>query len=402
MRYPGLISVFILFLSATLVSGQTLDRLQDDAKKLEDEIRIANELLSQTKSQRQVSQNELKLIQNKISNRRGIVSNLDRQSTVITNDITEKGSTVQQLQDDLAQLKKEYTEMVYNAYKNYKLNNFLVFLFASRDFNDATRRIAYMRRYNRMRQQKAGEITTTTAMIADEITQLEGQKDELVQVRQGREAEINALAKDQSEYQTSSNRLLQQENRIAAEVKSKQQQFDKLQQQIKDMIAAEARRNNSPTLSAAEREYIANLTGRFDQNMGQLPYPVRSGVIVDQFGMHAHPTLRGITVNNNGVNIAAGKGAEVRTVFDGDVKQVVFIQGTNNSVLISHGNFITVYSNLTEVSVKSGDKVALNQTIGRLSSSDNSDDCILHFEIWKLAQGSGNPTNLNPASWIRR
>ena len=119
-------------------------------------------------------------------------------------------------------------------------------------------------------------------------------------------------------------------------------------------------------------------------------------MIVDRYGVHPHATQKGLMVNNKGVNIASGSGAEVRAVFEGDITQIVFVQGLNNTVIIRHGNYLTTYSNLASVNVKTGDKVTLNQVIGRLSNSDNSDDCVLHFEIWKETE------NLNPEQWLRR
>lgn len=401
MKLFGLLFAAILLLPAA-GREQTIDDLRAELNQTEEEIRITNELLSKTKSERQVSQNQLKLIQNTITNRRNIVSNLDKQSTVITGDITAKSLTIQQLEDSVGTLRREYADMVYNVYKNYKLNNFLVFLFSSKDFNDVTRRISYMRRYNQMRVRKAAEIDSMSVLISGEIIQLEGKKDDLVKVRQGRENEIKSLAKDQTEYQTAATRLSRQESQLAAKVKEQERQRAQIQQKIKDLVAAEARKNNAATLSAAEQEYIAGLSGRFDQNMGKLPYPLRGGVIVDRYGIHPHPTMKGITVNNTGINIAGEKGADVKSVFEGDVSQVVIMQGANNTVLIRHGNYITVYSNLTQVNVKSGDKVAINQTIGKMANTDDSDDYVLHFEIWKIAQGSATPANLNPTPWLMR
>lgn len=376
--------------------AQNLEDLRKEVENAQEEIRLTNQLLSKTKSNRQSSQSQLKLIQNKIRNRKNIVANLEKQSSLITNDITSKSSTVKQLEDSLQILRKEYGDMVYNAYKNYKLNNFLVFLFASKDFNDATKRIAYMRRYNHMRQMKAAEIDSVSMRITGQITELQGKKDDLVKVQQARQNEIATLGKDETEYKSSVNKLNKEESRLASQIKAKQQEINRIQQQIKKIVAAQAKKDSNVPRSAAEEEYIANLSGQFDQNKGKLPYPVSGGVIVDGWGMHPHPTQKGIMVNNTGIDIAAQGGAQVKAVFEGEVRNVFYIQGFNNNVMIRHGNYYTVYSKLEKVSVKAGDKVALNQIIGSISSSDNSDDHVLHFEIWR------ETTNLNPSTWLRR
>ena len=398
MNRPRLLLILAaLFCALNLAAqNQSLDALRDEIRRAEEEIRATNELLAKTKKDKQVTQNQLKLIQNRIRNRKQIIANLEKQTQVINGDIGTKNDTVHAMQNELTQLRKEYADMVYAAYKNYKLNNFLVFLFASKDFNDATRRISYMRRYNRMRQQKAEQIKSVADSLHVQIGELENRKAELTKVRDTRTQEVSSLGKDEKQYQSSLSEINTKSGKLSSEIRKKQSQINKLQQRIQAIIAEEARKNRATPKSAAQEEYIANLSGRFDQNTGLLPYPVRGGVIVDRYGVHPHATQKGLMVNNKGVNIASGSGAEVRAVFEGDITQIVFVQGLNNTVIIRHGNYLTTYSNLASVNVKTGDKVTLNQVIGRLSNSDDSDDCVLHFEIWKETE------NLNPEQWLRR
>ena len=398
MNRPRLLLILAaLFCALNLAAqNQSLDALRDEIRRAEEEIRATNELLAKTKKDKQVTQNQLKLIQNRIRNRKQIIANLEKQTQVINGDIGTKNDTVHAMQNELTQLRKEYADMVYAAYKNYKLNNFLVFLFASKDFNDATRRISYMRRYNRMHQQKAEQIKSVADSLHVQIGELENRKAELTKVRDTRTQEVSSLGKDEKQYQSSLSEINTKSGKLSSEIRKKQSQINKLQQRIQAIIAEEARKNRATPKSAAQEEYIANLSGRFDQNKGLLPYPVRGGVIVDRYGVHPHATQKGLMVNNKGVNIASGSGAEVRAVFEGDITQIVFVQGLNNTVIIRHGNYLTTYSNLASVNVKTGDKVTLNQVIGRLSNSDNSDDCVLHFEIWKETE------NLNPEQWLRR
>ena len=398
MNRPRLLLILAaLFCALNLAAqNQSLDALRDEIRRAEEEILATNELLAKTKKDKQVTQNQLKLIQNRIRNRKQIIANLEKQTQVINGDIGTKNDTVHAMQNELTQLRKEYADMVCAAYKNYKLNNFLVFLFASKDFNDATRRISYMRRYNRMRQQKAEQIKSVADSLHVQIGELENRKAELTKVRDTRTQEVSSLGKDEKQYQSSLSEINTKSGKLSSEIRKKQSQINKLQQRIQAIIAEEARKNRATPKSAAQEEYIANLSGRFDQNKGLLPYPVRGGVIVDRYGVHPHATQKGLMVNNKGVNIASGSGAEVRAVFEGDITQIVFVQGLNNTVIIRHGNYLTTYSNLASVNVKTGDKVTLNQVIGRLSNSDDSDDCVLHFEIWKETE------NLNPEQWLRR
>lgn len=202
MNRPRLLLILAaLFCALNLAAqNQSLDALRDEIRRAEEEIRATNELLAKTKKDKQVTQNQLKLIQNRIRNRKQIIANLEKQTQVINGDIGTKNDTVHAMQNELTQLRKEYADMVYAAYKNYKLNNFLVFLFASKDFNDATRRISYMRRYNRMRQQKAEQIKSVADSLHVQIGELENRKAELTKVRDTRTQEVSSLGKDEKQY----------------------------------------------------------------------------------------------------------------------------------------------------------------------------------------------------------
>ena len=204
MNRPRLLLILAaLFCALNLAAqNQSLDALRDEIRRAEEEIRATNELLAKTKKDKQVTQNQLKLIQNRIRNRKQIIANLEKQTQVINGDIGTKNDTVHAMQNELTQLRKEYADMVYAAYKNYKLNNFLVFLFASKDFNDATRRISYMRRYNRMRQQKAEQIKSVADSLHVQIGELENRKAELTKVRDTRTQEVSSLGKDEKQYQS--------------------------------------------------------------------------------------------------------------------------------------------------------------------------------------------------------
>ena len=205
MNRPRLLLILAaLFCALNLAAqNQSLDALRDEIRRAEEEIRATNELLAKTKKDKQVTQNQLKLIQDRIRNRKQIIANLEKQTQVINGDIGTKNDTVHAMQNELTQLRKEYADMVYAAYKNYKLNNFLVFLFASKDFNDATRRISYMRRYNRMRQQKAEQIKSVADSLHVQIGELENRKAELTKVRDTRTQEVSSLGKDEKQYQSS-------------------------------------------------------------------------------------------------------------------------------------------------------------------------------------------------------
>ena len=341
-----LISLLCLVPAGLRAQGvqSSIQALNEQIARAEEEIRRNEALLSKIKGERAVTQNELKLIVSRISNRQSIVSSLNQQIAICERDIAAKNKEITETNRRIEVLKKEYADMIYAAYKNYLLNNSMAFLFASRDFGEMTLRINYMKRYNRMREAKASELDSLSAVLQDEVKRLDAQLAQLETSRSNRDKELQTLRADEQTYKKNSSRL------------------------------------------AAD----------FEQNEGKFPYPVSDGVIIDRFGKHPHPTQRGLTIDNKGVNIAGEKGAPVRCIFEGTVSRVVFIKGLNNCVMVNHGNYYTVYSNLESVSVKANDAVGRNQVIGNLPSTANNDDWYLHFELWK------GTTFLNPEKWLSR
>ncbi len=373
---------------------RNIDELNREIQRAEEDIRRNTALLNETKSNQQASQRELKLIQNRITSRRKILAALQSRIRLINSDISDNRGQIRQLESRQDKLKREYAAMIRESYRNYLQNNYLAFIFASKDFTDATRRVNYMRRYNAMRERKAAQIDSLSGVIATHIAELDTKLSELDKTKKEENNTLTTLGKDQKQYQTSLANLKQQEGKLNKEIANSRAQIQKAQKEIERMIAAENRKEGKKTLSAEQQREVRELSGKFDQNRGKLPWPVRGGVIIDRYGVHPHPTQKGVTVDNKGINIAAAKGAEVRSVFEGTVANIFFYQGLNNTVMVRHGDYITVYSNLASVTVKVGDKVSLNETLGRLSSGSDDDEYALHFEVWKQS------SNLNPEQWI--
>lgn len=399
IRY--ILALILLSVLCSSLHAQTQTSIEDlelQIRRAEQEIKASNALLEQNKKDQKLTLSQLKLIQNKISSRRKIVSSLNKQITLISSDIITKNTSIKSLENNLAQLKKEYARMIYAAYKNYRLNNFLLLIFSSKDFNDLSARIYIMKRYNKLREEKAVQIDSMSLKLNRQVVELNDKKGKLDATKQSKAKELSALGKDESQFKKSVTTLKSNESKITSTVKAKQAQIASAQQKIQSIIAEEARKNKKAQTqkSAKEIKLDIELTGRFDQNKGKLPMPVRGGVVIDEYGIHAHPTQAGLKVNNRGVNIAAPKGSEIRSVFDGVVTKIFFVQGLSNCIIVRHGNYQTLYANLASVSVKVGEKVAINQCLGNISASNNQDEHMVHFEIWH------ETTNLNPSLWLKK
>lgn len=392
------VGLAMLVWALPLSAQTTIEELNEEIRRAEKEIAEGEELLSKINKDQSVNSQQIKLLQSRINNRNSIIRSLESQISLTNRDINSREANITQLEADLAQIKKEYGDMVYTSYKNHKLNNSLLFLFSSRDFNDMTRRLDYMRRYNAMREEKARDIDTLRKQLSVEVEQLTEQRESLNTTRQSRDREVEALQNDKNQYSEANNRLSHQASDVTKRIQEQQRVKQRAEAELQRIIAEEARKNQQAQGSLNEEEIrkLTELSGRFDQNKGKLPYPVTGGVIVDHFGVHPHPTQPRLTVNNKGINIAAKRGASVYCVFEGVVTRVLFINGLNNCVMVRHGEYYTVYSNLASVSVKNGDVVALDQKLGSLSSGDNSDEYTLHFELWK------GTDYLNPEQWLAK
>lgn len=413
----------ISLLSILSAAAQSIDELNADIKRAEAAIAKNEKLLKEVSASKKSNQTEIRLLQQKIKDRQKIVGNYDKQIKLVNKDISAKKSNVNSMQREvrglegevstlnleLERLKDEYAKALRADYKNMLVSAPLHFLFSSEDINTATQRITMLERYREALSDKGDKIVATTELInakaqiisnkslevEDEIKTLSDKEKQLKTLKNQQQKELDKLNKEKKQLDKAAAKLAAEEKKISKELKKKQQEKESAQKSLQKIIDEEARKAQRK-LTDAERRAVTILNGKFEQNKGKMLMPVNGGVIVEQFGKHPHPTQKNITVNNKGVNIAAPKGADVFAVFEGEVARVMFINGLNNCVMIKHGSYFTIYSNLASVCVAKGDKVATNAKLGTLSVSDNPDDYQLHFEVWN------NTVNLDPELWLIR
>ena len=391
---PILTTILALCLGLATVFGQSsIDQLNAEIKRAEKEIAKNEKLLKEVTKSKKTNQTEIKLLQVKINNRTKVVGGLNKQITLISNDIKQKESDIASMNTQIEELKREYAEIVRVAYKNQKVNSPLLFLFSSDDLNTATRRLSFMRRYNNSLKQKVLDVEQLKSDVATQVELLGKQQQELDNKKAYHQKELNTLDKERKELKAAGKRLDANEKKISKELKNKRDQKRAAQQALQRIIDEETRKTKRK-MTDAERRAITELNGKFDQNRGKMLMPVNGGIIIERYGKHKHPTQKHITVVNKGVNIAASKGSEVFAVFEGEVARVMFINGLNNCVMLKHGDYFTIYSNLASVDVKAGQHVGTNTRLGRLSDGDNPDDHQLHFEVWF------HTMNQDPELWL--
>ncbi len=381
--------------------SQSKKDLQAKKKKLQKEIRYTNELLKQTEKTKKTSLNQLRKLSKKISSREALIRAMEEEIVYLNDSISGQQLKVDSLESDLSKLKEEYAEMIRNAYQNRSSYDRLMFVFSAENFNQAFKRLKYFQQYAQYRQAQAENIQQTQQKIDAQIKMLEAIKKSKEGLLKAKLNERNLLAKEKGEKEAVVSNLKGKESELRKELKQKEAAARKINAAIEKIIAEEIRRAREAAKKAGDSEAgfpmtpeARELAKSFASNKGKLPWPVAEGVITAQFGEHPHPTLKGVKIQNNGVDISTKKGNIGRAIFEGEVSRVIIIPGEGKVVMIRHGDYFSVYHYFKEVFVSAGDKVDTKQNLGVLIDDDGGSSSTMHLELWKVR------SKLNPEYWI--
>src|SRR5690554_596663 len=392
----------LIYLSSSVIGfAQDKDKgeLQKERDRISQEISLTNKLLKETRDNRNKVEGELSLINRKIHLREDLIRSLNGEISLYNRRLANNREKIEELQKDLASLKDNYAEMIRFAQRTSRSEDRLMYIFASADFFQSIRRIRYFQQYTRYRQKQADEILKTQAELNElnaGLLEVIAEKDQLIAKEESNKMELTS---DLAEQKNSISNLQQEEKSLIKKLKQQEKQREELNKEIQRIIEAEIRASKKDNAGVfALTPEAAALSANFEKNKGKLPWPVERGVITSRFGNNPHPVLAGITVPNNGVNIATNANATVRAVFEGTVSAVFSIPGAGSNVIINHGGYRSVYSNLKDVHVIKGQKVDSKQIIGIVLTDEGSGKTESHLEIWKVDQ-SGT-TKQNPAIWI--
>ncbi|MEN8929123.1 MAG: peptidoglycan DD-metalloendopeptidase family protein [Flavobacteriales bacterium] len=392
--------VFILSLgSFSTIAQSKTQKLKAKEERLKKQLEQTQELLNATKKSQKTTVSELNIINRQIAFKEELLVNLDNQLTETTNQISRNKNEIESLKKELVELKAEFKEMIRFAYKNRKKEYNVMYLFSSEDYNQAYRRMKYIEQYTDNRKKKAQEINTMQAKLGKEneelIANLEAKKELIVEYQEEKTKFVQVKQKQQV--------MLAE---ILADKKALQAKYDK-QEKARQKIADAIRREIAKELARTKKKNSFKLSpeaklasSSFEKNRGKLPWPVSRGTITKRFGKQRHSQVSSAFIQNNGIDISTLKSSSVRVVFGGTVTSIVTIPGSGQMVIVSHGAYRTVYSNLKTVSVKLNQKLKTKQTIGTLLPNASGTISESHFEIWKIAGGDMKPQN--PASWLNR
>lgn len=387
----------------TIVAQEKRTELENTKKQLEEEINLTNQLLEETKKSKMLSLNELNMLQAKIRKRQNLIATLQKQIQNTDSRLQRTRNDLKKTQNELSKLKKEYGKMLVFANKNRNGLNKLMFLFAADDFNQAYRRLKYLQQYSSLRKRQIERMTTAQAQLNNQKTQLEVEKEEKIRLFDDEKKQQVLLSNEQKQVDQTVRKISDQEKKLQKDIRSKEQEALKLQRQIESIIAEEIRKaqNRKAENKTSSPDKLSNLTpeeiklsNSFTQNRGKLPWPVERGIISSRYGEQPHPVLKKVTIKNNGIDIATPAGSEARAVFDGVVVSVNRITPTNNAVILRHGDYFTVYSNLEQTYVKRGDNVSTKQLLGSIHTDKSEGKTVIHFELWQ------NKNLVNPSLWL--
>jgi septal ring factor EnvC (AmiA/AmiB activator) len=395
-------------------SAKEKEKLQRTKQKLEEEIRTTSELLEKTKHNKESSINKLQILAKQIRSREALINAINRELSEVQVTMAVDSIQISRMSVQLRDLKSEYARMIYYAYRTMNGHNKLMFIFSARDFNQAYQRLKYYRQYASYRRLQAERIESTKKAINAHRDNLEQTKNQKLTLVQSKQTEKQKLDREKTEKANAVKELTAKEKQLLATLKTKQQAAQRLENAIEKLIAddikaseerarkkvAKENKTGVPPKKAAGTAVMdytpkeKELSSSFSANRGRLPWPCDRGFISGSFGEHAHPVLERVKVKNNGIDIMTEGGSVVKSVFGGKVSRVLAFSSFNNVIIIRHGEYLTVYSNLDQVSVREGQEVSVKQPIGKVHANPGDLKSELHFELWhgKVIQ--------NPENWL--
>ena len=416
--------------------------LENKKKRINDEINEINSMLSETKANKKSSIGALVNINMKLEKRQDLINTINTEILELNREIKQNEKQAEQLKANLEKLKNDYARMIVFAQRNQDAYSKFMFIFASDNFNQAYARLKYMQQYSEFRKKQAVEIISTQTELIAKLKELKEQRHEKNLLLGNEEEEKINLSSEKQEQEQVLTELQKKEKELKVQLDKKKQDAIELQLAIKKLIEAEIKRKleeaakaeaaaiaakkakeekenkNKPVKEKTTKEKVIvadvkpekekkenlfmpalteeteALSADFSNNRGKLPWPVGKGVICETYGEHEHPAIKGFMMFNNGVEICATKGTQARAVFDGEVTGIAVSPTGGKLVIIRHGEYLSVYSNLTDVLVKTGQKVTLKQIIGTVAHDEEEGKTSMNLQIWK-----GQKT-MDPSGWL--
>ena len=442
--FKSCIAVVFLSVMVCTLQAQSVKELEKQRNKTLQLLESTSKMLNETKKSQRSSLNKLTIINKNIVERKTLINNIEKEINELDGEMQRLNQEKRLLENRLSTLKRDYARLVQEAHLNRSVYTKIMFVLSANSFDQSYRRLRYLQEYSDYRKQQVRKIENVKTQIVVKSDSLNRNKQTKVEVVKQKEVEANKLTNDQKKEKVMLTDLKKKEKKLMADLKKQQKIANDLNNKIARIIAEEIRKAElkrkaeQERAAAEERKRLAAeqkkqgtksstpssekeakktekqapvqsasvsmltkeeklISGNFSANSGRLPWPTHKGFISGHYGVHPHPVLKHVTTNNKGIYIQTPTGTNARAVFEGEVTQRFSIPGSNNAVIIKHGEYRTVYANLTSIYVNVGDKVSAKQSIGKIyTDGDNDNKTELYFQIYK------GRTLLNPEGWIAR
>lgn len=400
-----IVFILIIGLISHAVYGQEKEseRLKKQQKKLEESIVFTENLLKSTESNKSNLSNSVSLISNKIEYREALLNNISVQLKTLNSDVKLLSSEIDLLDKQLIGLEQQYKKMIIQAYKMRNEAASIFFIISSSNFNQANKRFEYLNQLTKHRADQIQRIKALRKKIEDKQIEVQQKKLDQEKLLVNKEKERRNYLRDRDNKLNVIKSLEGKEQKLQEELLAQRTKANEIKKAInsaikKEIAEAQRREKEKPKTLAETREVELNNAG-FEGNKGRFPWPVSKGEITKGYGKQAHPIHAGVYTYNKGVDISTVKGAAVRAIYEGKVTSIINIPGAGKAIIVSHGNYRTIYSNLQAVYVQKGDQIETKKEIGALLLHANGTLSEVHFEIIKISP-EGKITNLNPLFWL--
>lgn len=412
-----ILSLIFICTTSLLWSQPTQEKLEKRKAQILKEIEEKEAMLQEVKSKEKSVKTQLQLQKEKIQLKQKLINTTEKQTKVLNNDIYINQVNINRLKKELVILKEDYAEMIVKSYKSRSERSRVMFLLSSQNFLQAYKRAQYMKQYASYRKAQGYEIQQKSNELEHTTEKIVVQKEEKQKLLKENEKEKLLLEKEKQEQEEIAKTIKKSKKQIASEIKKKQQETRQIDKQINRLIrdaiadankktAAAVKKANPKTVTAARTKETETATkivltaegkivaDNFRANKGKLPWPVEKGFVSLGYGDQPHPVYKSLVIHNSGIEITTDQGANARAVFGGEVIKVMVLSPVNKAVMIQHGDYFTVYQNLSSVSVSKGDTVGIKETIGKIRTNGDTGKTVLKFTI------SQNTTYNNPATWL--
>lgn len=387
------ILIVIFFFSFTFSYSQSIDAIKKKNEKTEREIAYLNKLLENARKDKSSTIQKVSIINQKIGKGKEMIQSLTNEVNYLDGQIKKNESVKSGLESDKQRMLEFYSKMVYETWKKRNESDKLIYIFSSSSFAQAYARYKYFEQVQDYSKRQIQLIEQTN----DSLTAINRELSKLIILKSETQSKItfqnNQLIREQNEANTYIADLKKKEKELLRKLNIEIKNRERFKKELEKLIAAQAKKSGSKNSTYKLTPEEKLISDDFAKNRGKLPWPVEQGFVSEKFGVNVHPVFKQVKLNNAGITITTSRNADVRAVFKGVVTEIMFIPGDNNVVIVRHGNYLTVYSNLVEIFIKKGDTVNVKQKIGKLAVSSGNNST-LNFQVWR------DKDNLDPQLWL--